>query len=187
MVISVCPFFLRSSTLEDIIGTLTSAEAQQVRTPPLSDFEEGVMCATAAMELLKEDPTSITNSNLMDFIKKRKQFSDSDGNTQKQQILEELHVSCTSLLTNLKVLTNVDQRVERELHGKQQLAQQAAAVQQQQQAAAAAVAATHLFQYKLPQDVSQTTTVQPNALAPVINFDLGLQQQKQGSNSSLNL
>lgn len=169
---------MRSSTLVDVIGTLTSAEAQQVRTPPLSDFEEGVICATAAMELLKEDPNS---SNLIDFIKKRKQFSDSDGNTQKQQILEELHVSCSRFLRNCKRLTNVVQRVERELHGKQQLAQQAAAVQQQQQAAAAAVAASHLFQYKLPQDVSQATAAQSNALAPVINFDLGLQQQKQGS------
>ncbi|XP_066252742.1 ankyrin repeat domain-containing protein 17 isoform X3 [Euwallacea similis] len=140
--------------------TLTSAEAQQVRTPPLSDFEEEVISATAAMEFLnKEDPNS---SSLIDFIKKRKQFSgDSDGNTQKQQILEELH------------------RVERELHGKQQQAQQAAEEQAAAAAAAAAaaVAANHLFQYQPPQELAQTTSpVQSTAL----NFDLVVQQQKQG-------
>jgi hypothetical protein len=77
-------------------GTLTSAEAQQVRTQPLplTDFEE------EAMEFLnKEDP----NSTLIDFIKSRKKqynvvsSSGSDeGTTQKQQILEELHVSCNT-------------------------------------------------------------------------------------------
>ncbi|XP_044260011.1 ankyrin repeat domain-containing protein 17 isoform X12 [Tribolium madens] len=76
-------------------GTLTSAEAQQVRTQPLplTDFEEDF--------LNKEDP----NSTLIDFIKCRKKqynvVSSDEGTTQKQQILEELH------------------RVERELHGKQ--------------------------------------------------------------------
>ncbi|XP_060527199.1 ankyrin repeat domain-containing protein 17-like isoform X2 [Cylas formicarius] len=85
-------------------GTLTSAEVQQVRTPPLSDFEEEVFSATEFLN--KEDP----NGTLLDFIKNRKKFiSDPDGNTQKQQILEELH------------------RVERELHGKQQQQQQQAA------------------------------------------------------------
>ncbi|CAG9773085.1 unnamed protein product [Ceutorhynchus assimilis] len=148
-------------------ATLTSAEAQQVRTPPLSDFEEE---ATAAMEFLnKEDPN---NSTLIEFIKKRKQLSDPDGNTQKQQILEELH------------------RVERELQGKQQQAQQA---QQQAAAAAAAAAAAnfkHVFQYQMPaqdQCVPQPggATTQPTALAPVIHspvihFDLGIQQKQQG-------
>ncbi|XP_030756084.1 ankyrin repeat domain-containing protein 17 isoform X3 [Sitophilus oryzae] len=136
-------------------GALTSAEAQQVRTPPLSDFEED---ATAAMEFLnKEDP----HSTLIDFIKKRKQFgSDPDGNTQKQQILEELH------------------RVERELHGKQQQA-----AQQQAAAAAAAAAAAghgHVFQYQIPQEqcALQATTA-PTALAPVLNFDLAIQQQQK--------
>lgn len=75
-------------------GTLTSAEAQQVRTQPLplTDFEED------AMEFLnKED----TNSTLIDFIKSRKKqynvvsssSGTDEGTTQKQQILEELHVS----------------------------------------------------------------------------------------------
>lgn len=70
-------------------GTLTSAEAQQVRTQPLplTDFEEDF--------LSKEDP----NSTLIDFIKSRnKQYvvSCDEGTTQKQQILEELHVSRVS-------------------------------------------------------------------------------------------
>ncbi|KAJ8935953.1 hypothetical protein NQ314_012575 [Rhamnusium bicolor] len=82
-------------------GNLTSAEAQQVRTQPLNDFEEEVFSANAAMDFLNKDES---NSTLIDFIKNRKkQYSSTDeGTTQKQQILEELH------------------RVERELHGKTQ-------------------------------------------------------------------
>ncbi|XP_050294137.1 ankyrin repeat and KH domain-containing protein 1-like isoform X2 [Anthonomus grandis grandis] len=155
-------------------GTLTSAEAQQVRTPPLSDFEEEVISGSAAIEYLnKEDPNSTT---LIEFIKKRKQFCDPDGNTQKQQILEELH------------------RVERELHGKhQQQQQQQQAAAQQQAVAAAAASHNHVFQYQMPpqQDpcVSQSGVATPaTALAPVLNFDLAIQQQKQqglGYNSVL--
>ncbi|KAK9891834.1 hypothetical protein WA026_016633 [Henosepilachna vigintioctopunctata] len=83
-------------------SNLTSAEAQQVRTQPLSaDFEEDIFSSTAAMEFLQKEDQ---NSTLIDFIKNRKKhYSNSDdGSTQKQQILEELH------------------KVERELHGKQQ-------------------------------------------------------------------
>ncbi|XP_023310968.1 ankyrin repeat domain-containing protein 17 isoform X5 [Anoplophora glabripennis] len=83
-------------------GNLTSAEAQQVRTQPLNDFDEEVFSANAAMDFLNNKDES--NSTLIDFIKNRKkQYNSSDeGTTQKQQILEELH------------------RVERELHGKTQ-------------------------------------------------------------------
>lgn len=135
-------------------GTLTSAEAQQVRTPPLIDFEDE---ATAAMDFLsKEDPNS---STIIDYIKNRKPF-DPEGNSQKQQILEELH------------------RVERELHGKQQQAQQVAAA-----AAAAAAASNHVFQYQIPQDqclAQQGGASQQTSLTPVMNFDLAMSQQKQG-------
>ncbi|KAF7285836.1 ankyrin repeat and KH domain-containing protein 1-like isoform X5 [Rhynchophorus ferrugineus] len=136
-------------------GALTSAEAQQVRTPPLSDFEEEVISATAAMEFLnKEDP----NSTLIEFIKKRKPFgNDPDGTTQKQQILEELH------------------RVERELHGKQQQAQQAAAQQQ-----AAVASHSHVFQYQIPPEQCVPSSAAPTAITPVLNFDLAIQSQKQG-------
>lgn len=65
----------------------------QVRTQPLNDFEGEVFSANAAMDFLnKED----SNGTLIDFIKNRKkQFSGNsdEGSTQKQQILEELHVS----------------------------------------------------------------------------------------------
>ena len=74
-------------------GALTSAEAQQVRTQPLplNDFDD------ETMEFLnKEDP----NSTLIDFIKSRKKqynvvssSGTDEGTSQKQQILEELHVS----------------------------------------------------------------------------------------------
>ncbi|KAL1505978.1 hypothetical protein ABEB36_005419 [Hypothenemus hampei] len=141
-------------------GTLTSAEAQQVRTPPLSDFEEEVISATAAMEFLnKEDPNS---TSIIDFIKKRKQFSDPDGNTQKQQILEELH------------------RVERELHGKQQQAAAAAAAA----AAATSVAANAppLFQYQMPDHLFPQSPAVAQPIAPLLNFDLNIQQQKQTLN-----
>ncbi|XP_019763189.1 ankyrin repeat and KH domain-containing protein 1 isoform X1 [Dendroctonus ponderosae] len=136
-------------------GTLTSAEAQQVRTPPLIDFEDE---ATAAMDFLsKEDPNS---STIIDYIKNRKPF-DPEGNTQKQQILEELH------------------RVERELHGKQQQqAQQVAAA-----AAAAAAASSHVFQYQIPQEqclAQQGGASQQTSLTPVMNFDLAMSQQKPG-------
>lgn len=65
----------------------------QVRTQPLNDFEGEVFSANAAMDFLnKED----SNGTLIDFIKNRKkQFNGNsdEGSTQKQQILEELHVS----------------------------------------------------------------------------------------------
>lgn len=74
-------------------GNLTSAEAQQVRTQPLTDFNEEVFSTNTAMDFLSKDDA---NGTLIDFIKNRKkQFNGSsdEGSTQKQQILEELHVS----------------------------------------------------------------------------------------------
>lgn len=68
-----------------------------MRTQPLNDFDGEVFSANAAMDFLnKED----SNGTIIDFIKNRKkQFnSNSDeGSTQKQQILEELHVSTLTL------------------------------------------------------------------------------------------
>lgn len=86
-------------------GNLTSAEAQQVRTQPLtlSDLEDADVYAKATMELLaKEDPNFMEkNGSIVEYVKNRKKqlntvtSSGSDeGSTQKkQQILEELHVS----------------------------------------------------------------------------------------------
>lgn len=82
-------------------GNLTSAEAQQVRTQPLNDFDEEVFSANAAMDFLNNKDES--NSPLIDFIKNRKkQYNSSDeGTTQKQQILEELHVSSPYVLFDI--------------------------------------------------------------------------------------
>lgn len=86
-------------------GNLTSAEAQQVRTQPLtlSDLEDADVYATATMELLaKEDPNFLEkNGSIVEYVKNRKKqlntitsSANDEGSTQKkQQILEELHVS----------------------------------------------------------------------------------------------
>lgn len=87
-------------------GNLTSAEAQQVRSQPLtlSDLEDpDIYAATATIDFLaKEDPTfSEKNGSIIDYVKRKKQInmisgssSTDEGSTQKkQQILEELHVS----------------------------------------------------------------------------------------------
>lgn len=86
-------------------GSLTSAEAQQVRTQPLtlSDLEDADVYATATMELLaKEDPNFMEkNGSIVEYVKNRKKqlntitsSGNDEGSTQKkQQILEELHVS----------------------------------------------------------------------------------------------
>lgn len=84
-------------------GNLTSSEAQQVRTQPLqlTDLEDADVFTQSTMEFLaKEDPEFLEkNGTLIDFIKNRKkQMAGSlsgvdEGSTQKQQILEELHVS----------------------------------------------------------------------------------------------
>lgn len=71
-------------------SNLTSAEAQQVRTQPL-DIEEALLSSSA--DFLQEDQ----NSTLIEFIKQRKKhFSVEESTTQKQQILEELHVRILS-------------------------------------------------------------------------------------------
>lgn len=84
-------------------GTLTSSEAQQVRTQPLqlADLEDADVFTQSTMEFLaKEDPEFLEkNGTLIDFIKNRKKQmvgtlgAVDEGSTQKQQILEELHVS----------------------------------------------------------------------------------------------
>lgn len=91
------------SNIATFDGNLTSSEAQQVRTQPLqlSDLEEADVFTQSTMEFLaKEDPEFLEkNGTLIDFIKNRKKqmvgsLSNVDeGSTQKQQILEELHVS----------------------------------------------------------------------------------------------
>ncbi|KAJ8920471.1 hypothetical protein NQ315_005339 [Exocentrus adspersus] len=86
-------------------GNLTSAEAQQVRTQPVNDFDDEVFSPNTAIDFLNNKDDA--NNTLMDFIKnRRKNFNDrnatDESTTQKQQILEEL------------------QRYERELHGKTQ-------------------------------------------------------------------
>lgn len=65
-----------------------------MRTQPLEFEDEVFMANAAAVDFLnKDDP----NSTLIDFIKNRKkqQFNGNgeEGSSQKQQILEELHVS----------------------------------------------------------------------------------------------
>lgn len=82
-------------------GNLTSSEAQQVRTQPLSDFEGANVLETSAMELLATDEANFPEKNrLIDYIKSMKKpisvvsspsIAD-EGSTQKQQILEELQV-----------------------------------------------------------------------------------------------
>lgn len=56
------------------------------------------------------------------------------------------------------------QRVERELHGKQQQLQQAAH--------------SHVFQYTMSQDEFANTT--PNTLPHMLNIDIAMQQKQQG-------
>lgn len=96
------------SSIATYDGNLTSSEAQQVRTQPLqlSDLEDADVFTQSTMEFLaKEDPEFLEkNGTLIDFIKNRKkQMVGSlggvdEGTTQKQQILEELHVSSNTLL-----------------------------------------------------------------------------------------
>lgn len=91
-------------------GSLTSAEAQQVRSQPLSDLNSDLSLSAAAIELLAKDDSSIldkgsTSGSLVEFIKARrnKHALDDTANGQKppteehildkQQILEEIHVS----------------------------------------------------------------------------------------------
>lgn len=91
-------------------GNLTSAEAQQVRTQPLtlSDLEDpDIYAATATIDFLaKEDPPNFheKNGSIIDYVKTRKKpvnlitgtSPTDEGSTQKkQQILEELHVRST--------------------------------------------------------------------------------------------
>lgn len=93
----------KSSITTNYDGNLTSSEAQQVRTQPLqlSDLEDTDVFTQSTMEFLaKEDPEFLEkNGTLIDFIKNRKKqmagslSSMDEGSTQKQQILEELHVS----------------------------------------------------------------------------------------------
>lgn len=101
-------------------GNLTSAEAQQVRSQPLtlSDLEDpDIYAATATIDFLsKEDPTfSEKNGSIIDYVKRKKQInmisgssSTDEGSTQKkQQILEELHVSvglnCKRIIFIIKI------------------------------------------------------------------------------------
>lgn len=93
-------------------GNLTSAEAQQVRTQPLtlSDLEDADVYATATLELLaKEDPNFMDkNGSIVEYVKNRKKqlnttssAANDEGSTQKkQQILEELHVSHPKVCLN---------------------------------------------------------------------------------------
>lgn len=90
-------------------GSLTSAEAQQVRSQPLSDLNNDLSLSAAAIELLSKDDGSIldkgsTSGSIVEFIKARKnKFThDETSSTQKpteehildkQQILDEIHVS----------------------------------------------------------------------------------------------
>lgn len=92
-------------------GSLTSAEAQQVRSQPLSDLNSDLSLSAAAIELLSKDDGSIldkgsTGGSLVEFIKARRNKYTHDDSTNgqkqpsteehildKQQILEEIHVS----------------------------------------------------------------------------------------------
>lgn len=84
-------------------GSLTSAEAQQVRSQPLGDLNSDLTLSAAAIELLSKEDGSIldkgsTGGSLVDFIKARKnKYSNlDDGKDEhmldKQQILEEIQV-----------------------------------------------------------------------------------------------
>lgn len=103
---------LAKSSIANYDGNLTSSEAQQVRTQPLqlSDLEDADVFTQSTMEFLaKEDPEFLEkNGTLIDFIKNRKKQmvgalgNVDEGSTQKQQILEELHVSIMSVCLCLK-------------------------------------------------------------------------------------
>lgn len=94
-------------------GSLTSAEAQQVRSQPLAELGSDLSLSAAAIELLAKDDGQLLDKSagatsagsLVDFIKARKKFSTGavctpddalptdDHILDKQQILEEIHVS----------------------------------------------------------------------------------------------
>lgn len=100
-------------------GNLTSAEAQQVRTQPLtlSDLEDADVYATTTMDLLpKEDLNFMQkNTSIVEYVKNRKKqlntvtsSGNDEGSTQKkQQILEELHVSFYYFFFNIIVNAGV--------------------------------------------------------------------------------
>lgn len=74
----------------------------QVRTQPLNDFEGEVFSANAAMDFINKEDA------IIDFIKNRKLHfngNKDEGSTQKQQILEELHVSTLLALLETLFLT----------------------------------------------------------------------------------
>lgn len=85
---------------------------------PLADFDDpGMFSASATMEFLaNEDPSFLEkNGTLIDFIKNRKKQINivcptsgaDEGSTQKQQILDELHVSIFFYLRRI-ILNQVD-------------------------------------------------------------------------------
>lgn len=146
-----------------------------MRTQPLNDFEDEVFATNAAMDYLANKDDS--NTTIIDFIKNRKKTYSmaEDGSAQKQQILEELHVSVWMFLRlcNTRIFWNCRQcptillhgvkfyffqRVERELHGKTQ-------------------AHNHIIQYGISQEQSAGSV-----LPHMLNIDIAMQQQKQGKN-----
>lgn len=113
------------SSIATYDGNLTSSEAQQVRTQPLqlSDLEDADVFTQSTMEFLaKEDPEFLEkNGTLIDFIKNRKKQmvgslgGADEGSTQKQQILEELHVS-KYLILDLLNLNGSQTKLQRLQH-----------------------------------------------------------------------